>query len=82
MVGHCRAGKGGSSVGKAKRYCANDRVGGVKLKPGSLAPKTSSKKPTRGVAKAYVKPRKLKTKTTHGAPKTASTRGNTHTRFT
>ena len=76
MVGHCRAGKGGSSVGKAKRYCANDRVGGVKLKPGSLAPMTSSKKPTRGVAKGYVKAKKRKTQSR------TTNSGATHTRFT
>ena len=52
-MGHCRAGIGGMGVSKAKRYCANNKSENVKVKQ-SGAPKTTSKKPTRGVAKGYV----------------------------
>ena len=74
-LGHCRAGIGGMSVGKARKYCANNKSGNVKVKK-SGAPVTRSKKPKRGVAKAYVRASKLKTQSR------TTNSGGTHTRFT
>ena len=63
------------SVGKARKYCANNKSGNVKVKK-SGAPVTRSKKPKRGVAKAYVRASKLKT--SKQRPKTVEA---PHTRF-